>query len=136
MIAIDTNVLMRYLVGDVATHAEYASQLFESLTATHPGFICREVVGELTWVLERSYGYSRDRIATIVEDLLAKEGLVVETDLDIARAADRCRRGGPDFCDLMIRFAAERAGAEPLYTFDRKAARLDGVTLLSDHQAS
>lgn len=48
MIAIDTNVLMRYLVGDVATHAEYARELFNSLTATRPGFICREVVVELT----------------------------------------------------------------------------------------
>lgn len=87
-------------------------------------------------MLERCYGYSRDQIATIVEDLLAKEGLVVETDLDIARAANRYRGGGPDFCDLMIRFAAERSGAEPLYTFDRKAVRLDGVALLSDRPAS
>ena len=63
-------------------------------------------------------------------------GLVVEPSLDIARAADRFRRGGPDICDVMIRFAAERAGAEPLYTFDREAAPLDGVTLLSDRQAS
>ena len=136
MIALDTNVLVPYLSGDVATPAEHARQPFNSITASRPGFICREVIVELTWVLERVYGYSRDQIATIVEDLLAREGLDVETDVDIARAADRFRRGGPDFCDLMIRFAAERSGAEPLYTFDRKAARLGGVTLLSNRQAS
>ena len=39
MIALDTNVLMRYSVGDVATPAEYARQLFNSLTASRPGFI-------------------------------------------------------------------------------------------------
>ena len=127
--------VLRYLVGDVAKHAEYARQLLNSLTASRPGFICREVIVELAWVLERVYGCSCDQIATIVEDLLAREGLVVETEVDIARVADRFRRGGPDFCDLMIRLAAERSGAKPLYTFDRKAARLGGVTLLLNRHA-
>ncbi len=40
------------------------------------------------------------------------------------------RGGGADFADRMIAAAARRAGALPLYTFDRKAARLPGVTLL------
>ena len=66
----------------------------------------------------------------------AREGFVVEMDLDIARGANRYRGGGPDFCELMIHFAAERSGAEPWDTIDRKAARLDGVTLLSDREAS
>lgn len=58
--------------------------------------------------------------------MIAKQGLVVEADLDIARAANRYRGGASDFCDVMIRFATERSGAEPLYTLDRKAARLWG----------
>lgn len=40
MIGNGTNVPMRYLVGDAATHAQYARQLFKSLIATRPGFIC------------------------------------------------------------------------------------------------
>lgn len=132
MIALDTNVLIRHLVGDVPSHAERARRLLGSLTASHSGYVSREVIVELTWVLERSYGYSRDRIATIVEDLLATESLVVETSLDIGRAAARYRVGGPDFCDLMIHLAAQRSGARPLYTFDKKATRLDEVRLPPD----
>ena len=41
MIALDTNVLMPYLSGDVATPAEHARQLFNSITASRPGLICR-----------------------------------------------------------------------------------------------
>ena len=47
-----------------------------------------------------------------------------------ARAAVRYRASGLGFSDLMILAAAERSGAHPLYTFDKKAARTDGVKLL------
>ena len=39
---------------------------------------------------------------------------------------------GFGFSDLMIRQAARRAGADVLMTFDRKAARLDGVDLVNN----
>ena len=40
------------------------------------------------------------------------------------------RSAGAGFSDLMVLGAAERAAALPLYTFDRKAARLEAVELL------
>ena len=130
MIAVDTNVLVRYLVRDDRGQAEAARALLQSVTAEKPAYACREVVVELVWVLERAYGYSRDRIATILEELVATEGLVVEAADDVARAAFRYRSGGAGFSDLMVLAAAQRIGALPLYTFDRKAARLEAVELL------
>ena len=130
MIAVDTNVLVRYLVRDDLQQAEAARALLQSVTAEKPAFACREVVVELVWVLERAYGYSRERIATILEELVATEGLVVEAAHDVAQAAFRYRAGGAGFSDLMVVAAAKRVGAVPLYTFDRKAARLEAVELL------
>ena len=130
MIALDTNVLVRYLVRDDTRQAEAARTLLESLTAERPGYVCREVAVELVWVLERAYGLARDQIATILEELVATEGLVVEDAYDVARAASRYRAAGVGFSDLMILAAAKRSGAHPLYTFDQKAARLDGISLL------
>ena len=132
MIALDTNVLVRYLVADDARQAEAARLLLEGLTAERPGFVCREVIVELAWVLQRAYGFSRDRIATVFVDLAATENLEVEAAEDVARAALSYRQGGAGFSDLMIAAAAERAGADTLYTFDRKAAQLEGVTLLAE----
>lgn len=131
MMAVDTNVLVRYLVRDHREQAEAARALLQSATAEKPAYACREVVVELVWVLERAYGYSRDRIATILEELVATEGLVVEAADDVALAAFRYRSGGAGFSDLMVLAAARRAGALPLYTFDRKAARLEAVELLT-----
>jgi len=130
MIALDTNVLVRYLVRDDERQAESARALLESLTTERPGYACREVVVELVRVLERAYGVSRERIATILQELAATQSLVVEAGDDVARAAFRYGAGGPGFSDLMVLAAAERSGARPLYTLDRKAARLEGVELL------
>ena len=130
MIALDTNVLVRYLVRDDVQQAESARALLESLTAERPAYVCREVAVELVWVLERAYGFPRDRIATLLEELVATEDLVIEAAEDVARAAFDYRAARAGFSDRMILAAAERSGALPLYTFDQKAARLKGVSLL------
>ena len=130
MIALDTNVLVRYLVRDDIEQAEAARSLLESLTVDRPGYVCREVTVEIVWVLERAYGYSRDQIATILEELVATEGLVIESAADVGCAASSYQAGGAGFSDLMILAASERVGAHSLYTFDQKAARLEGATLV------
>ena len=130
MIALDTNVLIRYLTRDNPEQAEAARALLEGLTTDNPGFICREVVIEVVWVLERSYRFRRERIANIVVELVATDTLVIEDDNDVAQAAAAYREGSADFSDLMILAAANRVGAQPLYTFDRRFARLDGTELV------
>ena len=130
MIALDTNVLVRYLVDDDPQQAEAARVLLAGLTAERPGFVCREVAVELVWVLHRACGFSRDRIAAVLEELIGTEELEFEAVDDVARAAFSFRRGGAGFSDLMIAAAAKRRGANPLYTFDRQAAQLEGAVLL------
>ena len=132
MIGLDTNVLVRYLVRDDVKQAETAQLLLESLTVERPGFVCREVIVELVWVLERSYRRSRDRIATVLEQLVTTDSLVVEAAADVIRAASRYRSEVAGFSDLMILAATEQSKAHPLYTFDQQAARLEGVELLED----
>ena len=87
MIALDTNILVRYLVRDDEKQAEAARTLLESLTIEQPGFVCREVIVELVWVLERSYKCSRDRIATVLEQLATTESLETGNDV-ICRCPD------------------------------------------------
>lgn len=132
MPGIDTNVLVRYLVKDDPEQAREARELLEGLTPDSPGYICREVLVELVWVLGRAYRFSRAQIAFVLDQLGSTDGLVVEAGDDVAHAAIRYGIGGADFSDLMILAAAERAGAGPLYTFDRALGRLDGAVLVGD----
>ena len=131
MIALDTNVLVRFLVNDDPAQAEAARVLLSELTERDRGFVCREVAVELVWVLERAYGFSRERIATVLESLAATAELEVEAVDDVVRAASRYRPGGAGFSDLMIAAAGRRRGAGALYTFNRQAAGLEGAVLLS-----
>ena len=135
MIAVDTNVLVRYLVRDIPEQAEAARVLLEGLSVEEPGYISREVTIETAWVLERSYRFPRNQIADILEQLTAVEGLVFEVGDDVARACLHFRPSGPDFADLMILAAAERAGANPLYTFDQTLSRSPGAELVGANLA-
>ena len=130
MTAVDTNVIVRYLVADDPGQSEAARSLLEQLTPDTPGFICREIVIEAAWVLERSYRFPRTRIAEVLMGLTASDSLVVENADDVVAAAHRYRQGGVGFSDLMILAAAERVGAAPLYTFDRRLARMQGAVLV------
>lgn len=127
MIALDTNVLVRFLTQDDPEQGRIASDLLGGLTEQNPGFVSREVLVELVWVLERSYRYQRSEIARVLEGFLSAAELDIETGDSVGAILQLYEGKGFGFSDLMIRQAARRAGAATLKTFDRKAARLDGV---------
>jgi predicted nucleic-acid-binding protein len=128
--ALDTNVLVRFLVQDDPVQAQVATEIMDGLRDDAPGFVGREVLVELVWVLSRAYGFARADIATAIDGLLSATELVVEASDDVGAAVERYRNDGFDFADLMIAAAARRAGSRDLVTFDRKIARLPGVGLL------
>ena len=133
MIALDTNVIVRFLVKDDPGQAETARALLEGLTPDNQGFICREVILEMVWVLERFYKFTRHQIADVLVELVGTDNLAIEASDDVGRAALRYRQGGGvGFADLMILTAAERAGAVPLHTFDRKLSRMRGAVVAAD----
>ena len=130
MIALDTNVLVRFLTQDDDVQFQVAADLIEGCTRDVPGYVCREVMIELVWVLERAYKYSREEIADALLRIVTASQLSVENAQDIASIVNLYRDEGYDFADLMIRQAAQRTESRILKTFDQKLARLDGVELL------
>ena len=130
MIALDTNVLVRFVAQDDPDQGRLVTELFQGLTAEDPAFICRETVLELVWVLGETYGYSRSDIARVLEMLLASRELEVENSDALGAIVGLYEARGFDFADLMIRQISHARRAASLVTFDRRAAQLDGVDLL------
>ena len=130
MIALDANVLIRYLARDDIDQFNMANDLINSCTADQPGYVCREVMIELVWVLECSYKYSREEIADALVSIISASQLEVESAQDIAAVLNLYRKERYDFADLLIRKAALRGGNYNVKTFDQKFAKLDGVDLL------
>lgn len=59
MIALYTSVLVRFLAQDDPDQGRMASTLIGRLMEQTPGFVARDILVELVWVLERSYRYER-----------------------------------------------------------------------------
>jgi predicted nucleic-acid-binding protein len=112
MTGLDTDVIVRFLMKDDAEQAALANAVFAELTAVAPGFVCREVLVELVWVLQKIYRLPRTDIADAVEGLLGAREIVVESADHVAVAVDRLRKGGPGFADQMIALAGQGAGCQ------------------------
>ena len=130
MIGLDTNVLVRFLVQDDVAQGRAAKDLIGSCTQDAPGYIPREVMVELVWVLERAYNLGRESVAAALDGLLGATEIVVEDADRVARAVHYYAQDGFDFADQMIASAAHQAGCETLYTFDKKASKASGVSLI------
>jgi predicted nucleic-acid-binding protein len=120
VIALDTNVLVRYLVADDAAQFAAAER---SLSRLGPGedsaFVSDVVLVELVWVLRAVYDYSRGDIRRAVEALASADHLTFEDDERLSRVLRAFTDGRGDFADYLIRERAVAAGCETVQTFDK-----------------
>ena len=130
MVAVDTNVLVRYMVEDDESQTRLADEFVNNLTESNRGFISREVLLELVWVLDFTYSFPRDRIAKILTLLVRIREFQIENSDEVLEITALYGSASNDFSDLMIRAAAKRVNALPLVTFDKKIARHEDVRLL------
>ena len=131
MIGIDTNLLLRLIVGDEPKQAVMAREFLRGrCSADEPGYVCHIVLVELVWTLARAYGYPRERIAAAIEQILETAQLDVESSGDVAAAVKDYRRGAADFADCLLVRVNAATGCTHTVTFDRKAAKLPGFELL------
>lgn len=118
-LAVDTNVMVRYLVGDDPQQSAQAAAAIEGADTV---FISIIVLCETVWVLSRSYGHSRAEIAGILRRLITSRN--VDVDRPAAEAGVISLERGGDFADGAIQYEAVRNGCERLATFDQQFAQL------------
>lgn len=131
MIGIDTNVLIRFFLADDSVQAQLATEFLETgLSAREPGFVSIVTMVETVWVLQRVFKLRQEEIFSIVERLLRTDVLLIQSKDEVERAASFVRAGQGSFSDLLIRELSTTAGCSTTMTFDRKASKLPGFTLL------
>jgi predicted nucleic-acid-binding protein len=131
MPALDTNVLVRLLVGDDPDQAQAARDaVSRAERAASPLFVPLTVVLELEWVLRTSYRYSKDHVLTAISALLEARALEFQDEASVERALHHYREGAADFAECLHLGCAATAARTPLRTFDRRAARLPGARAL------
>ena len=129
MIAIDTNIFVRYLVQDDPSQGAIATNLLENmLTSENPGFVSLVAVLELDWVLRTQYKFSSLIAANAIAALMCSPSLIFESDAAV-RAALGFKHG--DLADNILHEVGQANGCTKTVTFDKKFARLEGVELLA-----
>lgn len=130
MIALDSNILIRYFQRDDLPQAIAADQVLDTRSPLEPAWIAIPVLIELLWVLKRSYKLRQASIVEIVQKLLSSDDLILEEDDRVRRALDIFAKGRADFADCLIAVSAKDAGCRLILTFDEKAAQDAGMELL------
>nr|VFK45522.1 MAG: Predicted nucleic-acid-binding protein, contains PIN domain [Candidatus Kentron sp. SD]VFK49735.1 MAG: Predicted nucleic-acid-binding protein, contains PIN domain [Candidatus Kentron sp. SD] len=142
MIALDTNVIVRFLVRDDEQQAQMVYTRFKAAEREDERlFVPLPVVLELIWVLGSSYKMSRGEILRSITSLRQMPILRFEADAIIERLPFFAEQTWAELDDLLIALSAEAAGCETTLTFDKRAARSPLFELFADevwmlHQSS
>ena len=132
MPALDTNVLVRYLVEDDAVQVATARRFIRRcVTEGQALFIPVTVSLELEWVLRSNFGFGKDAVVQTLSDLLTSTELSFESERALEVALLLYKEGSADYSDCLHIALAVEAGEQPLWTFDKVASKVDGARLLS-----
>lgn len=120
MIAVDTNVLVRYLTGDDPKQSAEAARFIDGVVErSEMLFVSQIVLCEIVWVLSFAYQVRRAEIAAILNQLRRATHLCIESPDEVQRATDSFERGKGDFADYLVAERAAAHGCPVVVTFDR-----------------
>lgn len=120
MIALDSNVLLRFLLKDEPEQARKAKSLIDRLDRSDERALVSDVVlCEVVWVLTRTHGYRRASISAVVRQLLAARQLTFDSSDRLLRSVQAFESGKGGFADYVIREHARNAGCRDVRTFDK-----------------
>jgi len=131
MSALDTNILIRFLVGDDEVQAgKVYALLKQAETEKKELFVPLLVVQELIWVLESVYDIARKDILDSIDDLLLMPVLQFEQQAALHQFIHHARKTNYDLADLLIAHSVREQGGDTTLTFDRKASKYALFTLV------
>lgn len=131
MKAVDTNVLVRFLVQDDETQAQIATNLLnDAEMLKQPLFVSNVVLLELMWVLRSVYDVPREAILSSLNELLSMMALEFQDSLIVRDFVTSAQNNTYDLADLLISQIAHKKGCSTTLTFDKKAAKAPYFTKL------
>jgi len=124
MKALDTNILVRFLVKDDQSQAETVYRLFKKAESFKDVFYVPLLVTlETIWVLDAVYQISRTNILEAIHDILCLPILKFEAQPALKTFLADSRKNNADLSDILIACSAKLSGCDAVLSFDRKAVK-------------
>jgi predicted nucleic-acid-binding protein len=131
MKALDTNILVRFLVQDDINQANKVIQLFTKAEQNNETlYIPLLVILEVIWVLQSAYSVSRQDIVLAISNLLQVPIFEFESQGTLRNFIISANKYSYDLSDILISQSALSATCETTLTFDKKASQFELFTLL------
>jgi predicted nucleic-acid-binding protein len=131
MTGLDANILVRYLAQDDPAQCERVNDLMERrLSEARPGYVSLVSLAETVWVLLKVYKSERESVADGILFLFLSRKLVFQEERAVFAGLMALKDGTMDFADATIAYLGKQNGCRTTLTFDKRAARSDGFTLL------
>lgn len=130
MPALDTSILVRYLVADDKQQFELAKKLIESALNDESHFVPLSVSIELEWVLRSRYEFTKELILDTFSRLLESREIHFQDESSVEIALSLYTDHNIDFADCFHIAIAYSYDEVPLMTFDRKASRVTGAAIV------
>lgn len=131
MAALDTNVLVRFVVQDDLAQGAAAARLIRSTVESGKAlFVPITVLLESEWVLRSVFRFDKPALLEALLRLLGSFELVFESESAVEVALASYEISAADFADCLHAALAGQAGEQPLWTFDKAAAKVQGTLLL------
>ena len=128
MPALDTNALVRYVVEDDAAQLAAARRLIRKCVSEGQTlFVPVTVTLELEWVLRASFEFTKEEVMQALSSQLSAGELTFESERALDVGLQLYRDNAADFADCLHVALAAQAGELPLWTFDKKAAKVNGA---------
>ena len=124
MIAIDTNILVRYITQDDLQQAEAAENLLAIYNNKPQSiFINNIVLCEFVWVLEKGYKYTQQQISSTIRIILSTEEFAFEYHNVLWLALEEYELKNIDFSDSLISRLNHNLGYKQTFSFDKSAIK-------------
>ena len=132
MPALDTNILVRYIVQDDSAQLAAAQCLIRKCVAEQMSlFVPVTATLELEWVLRSSFEFTKAETVGALSELFSAAELTFESERALEVALDLYRSKSSDFADCVHIALAAQAGEQPLWTLAKGAAKVPGAQILS-----
>ena len=129
MASLDTNCILRWLLGDVPEHTALVTELINSDECF---FVADAALIETTFVLEKLKKISRGAIEKALMALIGRDNILCNKELFIEVFPVYSNHPKLSFVDCYLETVARRTGNTPLWTLDQKLAnQLPGTKLLA-----